>query len=255
MKNRVLLLSFSLCWWGWGFWWMPLRWPTEFAEGWRSAAAYSFPLCFPLWCSAAFWWERIWPAFFPALGSVTTRMLRLPSHLGATVLLSLIGGYPVGLKWWPTCWTGEKLTRLPPGGCFALCKRQPLLSHFRCGNWDADDPSGRVVLSLADLRNVGDWCGGFLGTTASQAQERGTDRIGGLCSRRGGCFLRHDHHVRLCRAVFGATLLLRGRGLSDALADVLHLDPAMVNVFTGLFEVTGAASPPPHWAEKGRSSP
>jgi sporulation integral membrane protein YlbJ len=179
------------------------------------------------------------------LAPVTTRMLRLPSHLGATVLLSLIGGYPVGAK--------MVANLLDRGEIDEVTARRMLCF---CVNASPSFLISAVGIGMLMIRRVGVVL--FIGQTLATLVIGAVVSWGQPLPKRrkealtgsSGAFVpavvdASSAMITMCAfaVLFSGLLsLLRGRGLSDALADVLHLDPAMVNVFfTGLFEVTGGS--------------
>lgn len=179
------------------------------------------------------------------LTPVTTRVFRLPAHLGATVLLSLIGGYPVGAK---------MVANLLDRGEIDEATARRMLCF--CVNPSPSFLISAVGIGMLMVRRAGVvlLAGQILATLIIGAVVSWGQHVPKIKKREwtgyGGAFVpavvdASSAMITMCAfaVLFSGLLsLLRGRGLSDGLAYLLHLDPGLVNVFfTGLFEVTGGS--------------
>ncbi len=179
------------------------------------------------------------------LAPITTRLFRLPAHLGATVLLGLIGGYPVGAKMVANLLDKGEIDEATARRMLCFCvNASPSFLISAVGVGMLMVRRGGVVL-LAGQVLATLIIGGVvsLGNPVPKGKK-------GRSAAGAGAFVpavvdASSAMLTMCAFAIlfsGLLSLLRGRGLPDAIAGVLHLSPGAVNAFfTGLFEVTGGS--------------
>lgn len=179
------------------------------------------------------------------LAPITTRVFRLPAHLGATVLLSLIGGYPVGAKMVANLLDRGEIDEATARRMLCFCVNASpsfLISAVGVGMLMVRR-AGVVLLTGQVLATL------IIGAVVSLGHPVPTGNrrpsAGGAGTFVPAVVDASSAMLTMCAFAIlfsGILSLLRGIGLPDAVAGILHLNPEMVNAFsTGLFEVTGGS--------------
>lgn len=178
------------------------------------------------------------------LTPITTRVFRLPAELGSTVLLSAIGGYPVGAKMVSGLLDSGRISEADAGRMLCFCYgASPSFVISAVGMGMLMNRRAGAALFLAQL--LATVLVGAAGSLGRPIPQRSAVQRGGRGDFVAAVTDAAAAMLNMCAfaVLFSGLLsLLKESGLPALAASALGIDPGIAEAFfAGLFEVTGGS--------------